>query len=115
MVIATGHDPIQVKPELLVFGRRSVARWYSGHVKDSEEAMAFAVLKDVRPMVESHPLDQAEAVFPNMSQAKYRAAPIPWPSLPPRRTPQSAGTWPSDTSRPLHQSQRQRTPLHPKI
>ncbi|MFI7099448.1 alcohol dehydrogenase catalytic domain-containing protein [Streptomyces sp. NPDC050161] len=77
VVIATGQEPIQVNPELLVFGRRAVAGWYSGHAKDSEETMAFAALKDIRPMVETHPLDQAENTFQNMSKAKYRAVLIP--------------------------------------
>ncbi|MFJ3218258.1 alcohol dehydrogenase catalytic domain-containing protein [Kitasatospora sp. NPDC086801] len=77
VVIATGQDPIQVDPELLVFGRRELAGWYSGHAKDSEEAMAFAALKGVRPMVETHPLDDAENTFQNMGKAKYRAVLLP--------------------------------------
>ncbi|MDH6709436.1 D-arabinose 1-dehydrogenase-like Zn-dependent alcohol dehydrogenase [Kitasatospora sp. MAA19] len=77
VVIATGQEPISVNPELLVFGRRAVAGWYSGHAKDSEEAMAFAALKGVRPMVETHPLDQAETVFQTMNKAKYRAVLVP--------------------------------------
>ncbi|WP_414170799.1 zinc-binding dehydrogenase [Streptoverticillium reticulum] len=77
VVIATGHDPLQVNPELLVFGRRAVAGWYSGHAKDSEEAMAFAALKGIRPMVETHPLDQAEDTFQNMGKARYRAVLTP--------------------------------------
>jgi propanol-preferring alcohol dehydrogenase len=43
--------------------RRAVAGWYSGHAKDSEENMAFAALKGFRPMVETHPLEGAEATF----------------------------------------------------
>ncbi|GAB2724980.1 alcohol dehydrogenase [Kitasatospora kifunensis] len=77
IVIAADHVPIQVNPDLLVFGRRGVAGWYSGHAKDSEEAMAFAALKGVRPMVETHPLETAETTFQNMSKAKYRAVLIP--------------------------------------
>ncbi|MEV7938649.1 alcohol dehydrogenase catalytic domain-containing protein [Kitasatospora sp. NPDC088264] len=77
VVIATGQDPIQVDPELLVFGRRALAGWYSGHAKDSEEAMAFAALKGIRPMVETHPLDDAENTFQNMGKARYRAVLLP--------------------------------------
>jgi propanol-preferring alcohol dehydrogenase len=77
IVIGTGHDPIPVSPDLLVFGRRGVAGWNSGHAKDSEEAMAFAALKGVRPMVETHPLETAETTFQNMNKAKYRAVLIP--------------------------------------
>ncbi len=35
--------------------------------------MVFAVLKGVRPMVETHPLAEAEATFRNMSKAQFRA------------------------------------------
>jgi D-arabinose 1-dehydrogenase-like Zn-dependent alcohol dehydrogenase len=62
-----------ISPDLLVFGRRSVAGWYSGHAKDSEEAMAFAALKGIRPMVETHALETAEETFQNMGRAQFRA------------------------------------------
>ncbi|MEU7183938.1 MULTISPECIES: alcohol dehydrogenase [Streptomyces] len=77
IVIATGQQPLEISPELLVFGRRSVTGWYSGHAKDSEEAMAFAALKGVRPLVETHPLADAENTFQNMGKARYRAVLVP--------------------------------------
>ncbi|WP_329577003.1 alcohol dehydrogenase [Kitasatospora sp. NBC_01250] len=77
IVLASDRAPIAVNPDLLVFGRRGVTGWYSGHAKDSEEAMAFAALKGVRPMVETHPLETAENTFQNMNKAKYRAVLIP--------------------------------------
>jgi propanol-preferring alcohol dehydrogenase len=73
VVIASDHQPIQFSTDLLVFHRRVVAGWYSGHAKDSEETMAFAVLKGVRPMIETHPLEEAETTFQNMSKAQFRA------------------------------------------
>ncbi|MDR3417427.1 MAG: alcohol dehydrogenase [Nevskia sp.] len=73
LFVATDHQPLGISPDLLVFGRRSVTGWYSGHAKDSEDAMAFAALKGVRPMVETHPLEQAEETFQNMSKAQFRA------------------------------------------
>jgi propanol-preferring alcohol dehydrogenase len=73
VVIASDHQPLQFSADLLVFGRRVVAGWYSGHAKDSEETMAFAALKGVRPMVESHPLQEAEITFQNISKAQFRA------------------------------------------
>jgi D-arabinose 1-dehydrogenase-like Zn-dependent alcohol dehydrogenase len=65
--------PLQVHGEALQFGRRGVVGWYSGHAKDSEETMAFAVLKGIRPIVETHPLADAENTFVNMSKTRYRA------------------------------------------
>ena len=77
VVVANDQQPLPVPADLLVFGRRSVGGWYSGHAKDSEDAMAFAALKGVRPLVETHPLAEAETVFQNMGKAEYRAVLIP--------------------------------------
>jgi D-arabinose 1-dehydrogenase-like Zn-dependent alcohol dehydrogenase len=74
VAIASDHQqPLRFSAEQLIFGRKSVAGWYSGHAKDSEETMAFAVLKGVRPMVETYPLETAESTFLNMNKARYRA------------------------------------------
>jgi D-arabinose 1-dehydrogenase-like Zn-dependent alcohol dehydrogenase len=67
------HAPLQFSADQLVFGRKSIAGWYSGHAKDSEETMAFTVLKRIRPMVETYPLETAETTFQNMNKARYRA------------------------------------------
>jgi D-arabinose 1-dehydrogenase-like Zn-dependent alcohol dehydrogenase len=67
------HAPLQFSANQLIFGRKSIAGWYSGHAKDSEETMAFAVLKGIRPMVETFPLDSAETTFQNMNKVRYRA------------------------------------------
>jgi len=41
VVIASDHQPIQFSTDLLVFNRRVVAGWYSGHARDSEETYGF--------------------------------------------------------------------------
>jgi D-arabinose 1-dehydrogenase-like Zn-dependent alcohol dehydrogenase len=73
VVIASDHRPLQFSADLLVPARRMVAGWYNGHAKDSEETMAFATLKGVRPMVETHSLEEAETTFQHMSKAQFRA------------------------------------------
>ncbi len=73
LVASDHHQPLQFPAELLMYERRIVAGWESGHAKDSEEAMSFAVLKSIRPMVETHPLEQAESTFQNMAKARFRA------------------------------------------
>ncbi|MUM17860.1 alcohol dehydrogenase catalytic domain-containing protein [Mycobacterium sp. CBMA271] len=77
MVIATDHAPLQFSADQLVFGRRSVIGWYSGHAKDSEDTLDFAVLKGIRPLIETHPLETAETTFQDMSNARYRAVLTP--------------------------------------
>src|SRR5262245_12428908 len=73
VLIASDHQPLQFSAGSLVSARRLVAGWYNGHAKDSEETMAFAVLKSVRTMVELHPLEEAETTFLNMGKAQFRA------------------------------------------
>lgn len=73
VIAAAGREPLQHMSDALVFHRRSVAGWSSGHAKDSEETMAFAALKGIRPMVETHPLEEAENAYQNMSKARFRA------------------------------------------
>jgi propanol-preferring alcohol dehydrogenase len=73
VLIASDHQPLQFSADLLVSARRVVSGWYSGHAKDSEETMGFAALRDIRPMVETHPLEEAENTFQNMSKAQFRA------------------------------------------
>ena len=74
IIAAADHvSPLQVSADQLIYGRKSIIGWYSGHAKDSEDTMAFAVLKGIRPIVETHPLEEAEATFLTMSKARYRA------------------------------------------
>jgi D-arabinose 1-dehydrogenase-like Zn-dependent alcohol dehydrogenase len=73
IVVANDQQPLPVGMDLLVFGRRGVDGWYSGHAADSEDAMNFAVLKGVRPLVQTFPLDEAEQAFQNMSKVTMRA------------------------------------------
>ena len=73
ILIAGDHQPLQIPADPLLFGRRVIAGWYSGHAKDSEEAMAFAVLKRIKPMVETYPLEKAEITFQSMNEVHFRA------------------------------------------
>ncbi|MFI6577426.1 alcohol dehydrogenase catalytic domain-containing protein [Nocardiopsis sp. NPDC050513] len=73
VVVASEHTPIPVGPDPLVFGRRSVGGWYSGHAKDSEDAMDFAALTGVRPIVQTYPLEAAETVYQSMGKARFRS------------------------------------------
>ncbi|MEU9604663.1 alcohol dehydrogenase catalytic domain-containing protein [Streptomyces sp. NPDC048057] len=73
IVIGAGPEPVPIDPQALVFGRRTVTGWYSGHAKDSEDAMAFAALKGVRPLVRTHPLEDAEEAYQTMGSARFRA------------------------------------------
>ncbi len=76
-IVAMDHQPLQISPGLLISGRRGIVGWASGTAKDSEEAMAFAALKNVKVMVEPCPLKDAEAAFQNMKNARFRTVLTP--------------------------------------
>ena len=60
----TGHD--------LADGRLSVSGWYSGVAQDSEDTLNFVVLKGVRPIIETYPLEQAEEAWQHQPKANLR-------------------------------------------
>ncbi|KAL8659835.1 MAG: hypothetical protein Q9202_006934 [Teloschistes flavicans] len=50
----------------------SVTSWPSGHAIDSEEAIAFARLHDIKCLVEKFPLDKANEAYEHMMSGKAR-------------------------------------------
>jgi alcohol dehydrogenase/propanol-preferring alcohol dehydrogenase len=66
LIVAAPFDNIEVSPLLLIMGSRSVAGWYSGYSKDSEETLSFSVLNGIRPKVEIYPLDQVNEAYARM-------------------------------------------------
>ena len=53
-------------------GRLSVSGWYSGVAQDSEDTLNFAVLKGVRPIIETYPLEQAKEAWQHQAKATLR-------------------------------------------
>jgi len=74
VAVGVSPEPIQVPPFAIVGGRRSVAGWPSGTSVDSEETMAFSALANVRPMIETMPLERAAEAYERMAkgQARFR-------------------------------------------
>jgi len=72
LIVAAPHDNIEVSPLLLLMGSRSVAGWYSGYAKDSEDTLAFSALTGVRPRVEVYPLAKVEEAYARMLSNKAR-------------------------------------------
>jgi D-arabinose 1-dehydrogenase-like Zn-dependent alcohol dehydrogenase len=56
----------------LVFGGRSVYGTLAGTAIDSEDTLAFSVLENIRPMIETLPLEQAADAYARMMQGKAR-------------------------------------------
>jgi D-arabinose 1-dehydrogenase-like Zn-dependent alcohol dehydrogenase len=72
IVVAVPSDPIQVSAFQLVFGGRSIYGSLAGTAIDTEDALAFSVLENIRPMIETRPLDQAADAYARMMEGKAR-------------------------------------------
>jgi D-arabinose 1-dehydrogenase-like Zn-dependent alcohol dehydrogenase len=72
VVVGASPDPIEVSPLLLIGARRSVQGWPSGTSIDSEDTMAFSALADIRPMIETMPLERAPEAYDRMMSGAAR-------------------------------------------
>jgi propanol-preferring alcohol dehydrogenase len=72
IVVGVTPDPIEVSSPSLVFGGRSIYGSLTGSAIDTQDALAFSVLQDVRPMIETLPLDKAPEAFARMMDGKAR-------------------------------------------
>jgi D-arabinose 1-dehydrogenase-like Zn-dependent alcohol dehydrogenase len=70
MVVGATMDPIEVTPIQLIFGVRSLQGWASGIPTDSEDALRFAEMTGVRPMIEKFPLEKASQAYARMMSGK---------------------------------------------
>jgi alcohol dehydrogenase, propanol-preferring len=72
IVVAVPQDEIRLNAFPLVFGERSICGTLTGTPIDSEDALAFSVLANIRPMVETAPLEQAADAYGRMMEGKAR-------------------------------------------
>src|SRR5215469_203231 len=72
IVVGAPQDPIQLSAFPLIFGGRSVYGSLTGTPIDSEDTLAFSVLQNIRPMIETAPLEQAADAYAHMMQGKAR-------------------------------------------
>jgi alcohol dehydrogenase/propanol-preferring alcohol dehydrogenase len=72
VVVGASMEPIEVPPVLLINGNRSIVGHASGASRDSEDTLAFSALSDVRPMIETRPLEQASEAYERMMSGDAR-------------------------------------------
>ena len=72
LVIGAAAEPIEVSPFQLIGQRASIQGWPSGVAADSEETLSFSAFSEVRPMVETFPLEQAAAAYERMISGAAR-------------------------------------------
>ena len=72
LVPAAPAEPLTISVMSLISGRRSVAGWYSGTARDSQETLAFSVLSAVHPMIEKYPLGRVAEAYEQMHSGRVR-------------------------------------------
>ena len=72
IVVGVPADQIHLSAFPLVFGGRSIHGSLTGTPIDNEDSLAFSVLENIRPMIETAPLEQAGAAYDRMMQGKAR-------------------------------------------
>ena len=72
IVVGASPDPIEVPPLLLIGGRRGIHGWPSGTSIDSEDTLAFSALANIRPMIETMPLERAAEAYERMMSGAAR-------------------------------------------
>jgi len=72
LVPAAPAEPLSINVFSLIMGRRSVAGWYSGTAKDSQDTMEFSAVSGVHPMIEKYPLERVDEAYEQMHSGKVR-------------------------------------------
>ena len=72
IIVGVPNDEIRLNAFPLVFGGRSIYGTLTGTPIDSEDTLSFSVLENIRPMIETFPLEQAADAYAHMMQGKAR-------------------------------------------
>jgi alcohol dehydrogenase, propanol-preferring len=72
IVVGVPQDRMQLDAFPLVFGGRSVYGSLTGTAIETEDALAFSVLENIRPMIETVPLEEVADAYARMMQGKAR-------------------------------------------
>ncbi len=74
IMVGVGRDPVAVQPGQIVGGERAVMGSITGSPYESEKTMDFSVLADIRPLIETMPLEKAADAYHRMisGEAKFR-------------------------------------------
>jgi D-arabinose 1-dehydrogenase-like Zn-dependent alcohol dehydrogenase len=72
IVVGVPQDEIRLNAFPLVFGGRSFYGSLTGTPIEGEDTLAFSVLDNIRPMIETVPLEQAADAYARMMEDKSR-------------------------------------------
>src|SRR5262245_11752861 len=72
LVPAAPAEPLTIGVFSLIQKRSSVAGWYSGTARDSQDTLEFSTLSGVHPMIEKFPLDHVAEAYEQMHSGRVR-------------------------------------------
>ena len=72
IVVGVAPDLMPVSTVPLIFGSRSIYGSLTGKAIDNQDTLEFSVLQNVRPMIETVPLEQAASAYARMMEGKAR-------------------------------------------
>ena len=72
LVPAAPLEPLSINVFSLITKRSSIAGWYSGTAKDSQDTLEFSALSGVHPMIEKYPLDRVAEGYEQMHSGRVR-------------------------------------------
>ncbi len=72
IIVGASVEPFAVSSFQLLMARKSIVGWPSGTSMDSEDTLKFAATNDVRPMIETFPLERAAEAYEHMISGKVR-------------------------------------------
>ena len=72
IVVGVPSEPMQLSAFPLVFGGRSIYGSLAGTAIETEDALAFSVLENIRPMIETVPLERTAEAYDRMIKGKAR-------------------------------------------
>jgi D-arabinose 1-dehydrogenase-like Zn-dependent alcohol dehydrogenase len=72
LVVGASMEPLPIPAAMLIGGSTTIAGHASGTSRDSEDTLSFSVLTDVRPMIETLPLEQASEAYEKMMSGDAR-------------------------------------------
>ena len=72
IIVGASLEPIEVSALPLIFGGRSIEGSLTGSAIDGQDTLSFSVLENVRPMIETMPLEKAADAFARMMSGEVR-------------------------------------------
>lgn len=76
IIVAGSGEPLEWSARDFLKGPNTIRGSFTGHAEEIEAAVRFSVLTDVRPLIETFPLEQANEAFERLITAKARFRPV---------------------------------------